>query len=330
MTMKRLTVAVAALLAVAGCENGGATRTLGVAATGVVRGSVYFDRNGSRTQDVEDASFAGARVRLLSAAGGDTLFRATTDADGRFVLTGVPVGSYAIVLDPTSGGDSAVAVDPAPQPITLLPGDSVDFVTAISYPSRTIAEARTLAPGSTIFIRAIALHARAIFSDTTLHVIDSTGTLRVTRLQPSAVAVAAGDSIVLRGRVGLRLGQRVLDGGSVYAVAPTLIPSAPTITTAQAATAGAAGILDAALVQVLNAQVIDTSTVAGQFQMTMNDGSGAVVVILDRAADLGFRAPLPTGVYLPTRRFDLSGILVPTGTGVWRLKPRSPLDLTAR
>ncbi|MCC7003269.1 MAG: hypothetical protein IT357_14010 [Gemmatimonadaceae bacterium] len=330
MTMKRLVLTVAAVLATAGCENGGATRTLGVAATGVVRGRVYFDLNGSRTLDAEDVFFGGARIRVMSAAGGDTLFRATTSDDGLFLISGVPVGSYSVVIDPTSGADSAEAVDAAPRSITLLPGDSADYVASLSYPSRTTAEARALAPGSTVFIRAIALHARTIFSDTTLHVIDTAGTIRVTRLQPSAVAIAAGDSLVLRGRVGERLGQRVLDGAAVYAVAPTLIPSAPTITTQQAATGGTAGALDAALVRILNAQVVDTSTVAGQFQMTMNDGSGAVVVILDRAADLGFRAPLPPGVYLPTRRFDVGGILVPTGTGAWRLKPRSSLDLTAR
>lgn len=333
--MKRFTrmATVTALVALSACENGGAARTLGISATGIVLGQVYFDANGSRAFDAVDVGFAGARVRLLAPGGADTLFRATTGANGTFRLAGVPVGTYEVIIDSASAGDTARVITTTGAPpvtLTILPGDSATFIGSISYPMRTIAEARALAPGERLFVRGIALHARTTFSDTTLHVVDATGAMRATRVRPSAAPVAAGDSVILRARIAMRLGQRVLDDVTTFIVEPTFIPTAPTITTAVAATGGIAGSLDAALVQVINAQVIDTATVGGDMQMTMDDGSGPVVMILDRAADIGFQLPLPVGLYVPPNRFDLVGVLVPTGAGTWRLKPRSVLDLTVR
>lgn len=328
--MNRSLRIVLATLAMLGCENGGATRALEISATGVVRGAVYFDANGSGARDAEDVPFPGARVRLLSPGGRDTLFRATTGSDGAFRLVDVPVGTYVALVDSASAGDTARVRTPASVVLTILPGDSVAFEGAISFPIYSTLEARARPLGERMFVRGVALHARDTFSDTTLHVADGSGAMRATRVRPAATSVAAGDSVVLRARTADRLGQRVLDDVSVFIVRPTFVPTAATLSTAVAATGGVAGSRDAQLIRLIDAAIIDTATVSGNLQMTMNDGSGPVVVILDRAADTGFRAPLPLGLYVAPNRFDLSGILVPTGTGVWRVKPRSSLDLTRR
>jgi hypothetical protein len=327
--MRKVLVAACGAALLAGCEKGGATRLLTIDATGIVRGVVYFDANGSRTFDAADAGVAGARVRLLAPAGRDTLYRATALADGTFRLAGVAVGTYEVVVDSASVGDSVRVVTATPALVQVLPGDSVEFTGGVSFPIRTVAEARAAAPGTRLFVRGIALHARETFSDTTLHVVDGSGGLRASRIRPGGTPVAAGDSVVLRGTISTRLGQPVLDDVHAFVVRPTFIPTAPLLTTAAAATASA-GTRDAQLVRLQNAQVTDTATVAGNFQMTMNDGSGAVVVVLDRAADAGFRAPLPAGLYVAPNRFDLAGVLVPTGTGAWRVRPRSALDLVRR
>ncbi len=321
---------VAALLALglASCDNGGADRAIGVTATGVVRGYVYFDANGSRTSDAGDVAFAGARVRLLAPVSRDTLLRATTGIDGRFRLAGVPVGTYAIVIDSASAGDSARVIGVDSATATVRPDDSLSVEGIISFPIRTARQVRTLPLGTALFVTGVAFHARETFSDTILHVVDTSGAIRATRVRPGSSA-QAGDSVRIRGRIATRLGQRVLDDVSVFVVGPTLIPTAPTLTSAAANTA-AGGVRDGALVRVLNALVSDTATVAGSRTMTVSDGSGALIVVLDRAADVGFRPPLPAGLYEPGRRFDLLGVLVPTGTGVWRLRPRNSLDLTLR
>lgn len=328
--MRRLLAGFGAVVVLTSCENGGQTRTLGVSASGVVLGQVYFDANGSRSFDATDAGFAGAGVRLLAPGGRDTLFRATTGPDGTFRLAGIPVGTYALLVDSSSAGDSARVVPVGPSLLTLLPDDSVTFLGAISYPVQTVAEARVLAPGRRLFVRAVALHARLTFSDTTLHVVDVSGALRAIRVRPGLPAVAAGDSVILRGTTGTRLGQRVLDDVTVFNLGPTFIPTAPVLTSQVAATGGTAGSYDAALVRVLNAAIIDTVTVVGDLHLTMNDGSGAVVMVLDRTADPAFNVPFPPGRFTVGNRFDITGVLVPTGTGAWRIKPRSNLDLTLR
>ena len=328
--MRRTLLLLSALAAVTACENGGAALTFGISATGVVGGEVYFDANGSRTRDAADVGFAGARIRLLSPGGSDTLFRATTGADGSFTLAGIPVGSYRVVLDSASAGDTAQVLGVGPTLVTVIPDSTVVFIGAISYPVRTIAEARLLAPGQRLFVRGIALHARETFSDTTLHIVDATGAIRATRVRPSVGGLVAGDSVILRARIANRLGQRVLDDVTPFVLGTTFIPSAPALTTLAVSSGGVAGSLDAALVRLINVVVTDTATVAGDLQLTVNDGSGAATVILDRSADAGFRLPLPVGLYIPGKRFDLGGVLVPTGTGTWRLKPRSALDLTPR
>lgn len=328
--MKRTALPALLALALAACDNAGADRTSGITATGIVYGSVYFDANGSRTPDADDRPFAGARLRLLAPVSRDTVARVTTDADGRFRAAGVPVGSYLMVIDPTSGGDSAVVVLGDGSPLTVAPADSVAYSGALSFPFRTIAEARASAPGAApVFVTAIALNGRTTFSDTTVHLVDATGAIRATRVRPSAVPVAAGDSVRVRARVGARLGQVVLDDVSIFVVTPTFIPPAPAVTTLQASSAAGA-TRDAQLVRIVDAPITDTATVGGNLTMTVNDGSGPVTVVLDRAADVGFRSPFPVGEYQAPNRFDVSGVLVPTGIGTWVVKPRSPLDLLRR
>ena len=326
--MKRLVLLAAVTLSA--CDNAGASRVSGITATGVIRGSVYFDANGSRSEDAADVPRAGARLRLLSLGARDTILRATTAPDGTFRLSGVPVGTYAMVIDSTSGGDSAIVIPPSAPTVTVVPNDSVEWVGSLSFPIRTIAQARTLAPGTTrVFVTGVALNARTTFSDTTLHLVDVGGAIRATRVRPSTVAFATGDSIRVRARVATRLGQVVLDDVTVFIIGATFVPPAPTLSTLQASIAQS-GARDADLIRLSDAQVTDSATVGGNLTMTFNDGSGPVTVVLDRAADIGFRSPFPPGEYRAPNRYDVTGVLVPTGIGTWVVKPRSPLDLVRR
>lgn len=318
--------ALAALAVIYACGNAGADRTIGITATGIVRGFVYLDANGSGTFDASDAPFAGARVRLVTPIARDTVLRATAAADGSFRSAGVPVGTYALVLDPTSVGDTVV-VSGVSGTVTILPNDSVSVNGVAGYPFSSISQVRSAALGTRVFVSAVALHGLATFSDTLLHVADTSGWLRAIRVRPSPVA--AGDSVRLRGRIALRDGQRVLDDVTVFVLGTGFIPTAPTVTTGAARTA-AAGSLDATLVRVLDAAIIDSATVLGSLRLTVNDGTGALTVLLDRAADVTFRPPFAAGLWSAGERFDLVGVLVPSGPGLWSLRPRTAFDLVPR
>lgn len=327
-TMKKsLLGALGAAVLLAGCDNAGAYRTTGITATGVARGLVYFDANGSGSFDAADAPLAGVRVRLITPLSSDTVVRATTGTDGTFRVDAIPVGSYSFLVDPTSLGDSAAVTSLTAGPLNLRPSDSVSVEAVVSFPSLTAEQVRTAAIGARVFVTGVALHSRSTYSDTLLHVVDTSGALRATRVRPTLAV--AGDSVRMRGRVATRDGQRVLDDVTVYVVGATFIPTAPTINTLRASTADA-GALDGSLVRLLDAVVSDTATVAGSLTLTVDDGSGALTVLLDRVADIGFRAPFTFGALTAGSRYDLIGVLVPSGSGSWVLRPRAVLDLTPR
>src|ERR1041384_4087096 len=96
-----------------------------------------------------------------------------------------------------------------------------------------------------------------------------------------------------------------------------------TITSVRAANADG-GLRDAALVRVGNAVIMDTATVAGGYQLTVDDSSGPLAVRLDSIA---FGGALPAGVKIIGNVFPFTGLLVPNGTGVWLLRPRAAADL---
>ena len=75
------------------------------------------------------------------------------------------------------------------------------------------------------------------------------------------------------------------------------------------------------------ATISDTAVVRGNFTLTVSDGSGNLVVLLDYLADPAFQGPSLPGLFVPGNSFDLIGVLQPVSPGVWRLKPRSAADL---
>lgn len=327
-TAWRVGVAGAVLLAAAGCARDGADDVLGITATGGVRGSVRFDADGSGTATAADVAMAGVRLRLLTPIARDTVLRGATAADGSFRFAGVPVGTYVLVVDSASLGDTVAARVPAGVSVTVLPQDTATVDELLSFPTVTALAARALPVGTRVFVQGVALHARTTFSDTLLHVADTTAALRATRVR--ATPVVAGDGVRLRGRVAQRDGQPVLDDVSVFVLGDAgLPPTAPILTTDAAATA-AAGTRDAALVRLLGVSVVDTATVLGNLQVTVNDGSGALVLVLDRAADAAFRPPFTPGAWTAGRLYDVIGVLVPRSPGVWAVRPRSAFDLVAR
>ena len=82
------------------------------------------------------------------------------------------------------------------------------------------------------------------------------------------------------------------------------------------------GLLDAALVGVAGATMIDISTVATDVAIRMNDGSGPLDVVFD--PNLGPPAPpAPLGGTLSG-----NGVLVPATGSTWQLKVRADTDVT--
>jgi hypothetical protein len=290
-----------------------------------VGGFVYLDLNGNREPEPAgpDQALAGVGIRLVVAGTLDTLARATSDANGGFVFNGVPVGQYTIVVPPAAMfGDSIRVVRIDTAEVSVGVGDEQIVEIAVSFPTYTLEEARARPIGEKIFVEGLALNARPTFGDSTVHVRDSTGAMRMTGAR--GPLVAAGDSVRFLGKVGARDGQPVILEAQSLILAIAGLPVAVRVSSDSAASAGG-GALDAELVRVVDGTIADdTVTVNGDYQFTVDDGSGSVLVVLDEDAGLS-RAP-----YVPGAVIDATGVLVPDGAGGWMLKPRNNLDLVVK
>ena len=196
----------------------------------------------------------------------------------------------------------------------------------ISFQRVTVAQARTLPAGRLVQLDGLALNGWITFGDSTVHVVDPTGTIRTTRVVQSTLF--AGDSVRMVGRIALRDGQTVLSF-----VTPTVLltnrtlPAPQQPTTAEAADAKN-GALDAALVRFRDIIIADTATVGrtannpGNFVITVDDGTGPLEIVILPA--LGLRLTS----YVPNARIDVTGLLVPVPGGArWQLRPRSQSDI---
>jgi hypothetical protein len=151
-------------------------------------------------------------------------------------------------------------------------------------------------------------------------VADAVGSLRVINVSST---VFAGDSLRLIGSVAVAVGQPVLSVSGVTVLGPGHLPAAVDRSTGSAASA-AGGQLDAALVRVSGATISDTASIGtAYFRLTVNDGSGALHVLLDvNAGERNYTADVPGEL------LDVTGLLVPeTAGGTWILKPRKPADI---
>ena len=279
-----------------------ATAAGGTRADGQVRiaGAIILDTAtvaGHRILGVDDGS---GRLEVV-------LDQAVSFNPGPYVPGGTFAG--AGVLVPPPSGDHW----------RLRPRDRNEA--AVTFPSISIAAARAAEAGRRVVVEAVALNNWVTFGDSTLHVVDATGAMRAVRVTVTSGTIIAGDSIRLLGTIGTRNGQPVITAATASLLLRGVGAAEPDSVSTSAAASANAGALDAYHVKVAG-EVVGTQAMGnGDVALTVNDGSGALVVLLDR--DVSFPS-YNTGVILTA-----TGVLVPTGTGTWQLKPRSSADLSA-
>ncbi len=322
--MRRLyTLLLVGCLAVgsaAGCESANDDRILGIDATGALTGIAYLDRDGNGRQDSADPPVAGLEIGLALPGAPGTLVRATTDDAGLFAFDGIDVGSYELVVDVATIPDNLVLVAIDSARMTIGAGDTVTATIRVGFPPLSVAEARRAEAGLRVAIHGVALNDLAAFGDRTVHLADASGVLRVIEL--AGAPVAAGDSVRVVGTLAVLDGQPVLSEANAFVRGQAAMPEPVEVSAAVARTAND-GALDAALVRVEGASVLDVrTTLAGDQLLVVDDGSGSLEVVLDRDANFG-TTPLPGAI------LDATGLLVPSPEAPvhWTLKPRSAADL---
>lgn len=315
-------LAVAALILVAACDTGGKD-VVAVDATGDVGGLVWLDHNGNTTLDASDGPVRDVTVQLVPRGGTRVAYSAQSGPNGQFLLQDVLVGDYEARLDESTIGDTLRVLRIDSADVTVAAGDTAVVVAALTYPALPIDSLRGRPLDSRVFVDGLALTRWNTYGDQSLNVRDSTGAVLAVRVQ--ATAVIPGDSVRVTGTTTIQTGQVVLKDASVFLLRTGVESPAPdTISTGTAANAGSGGF-GADLVYLDSAVVRETSVnSAGDFVLTVGDGSGDVDVVLDR--DISFLQHFDTGVIGTI--LHVTGILFPASvSGPWVVKPRSSEDI---
>lgn len=325
----RLKVCLAAALAVAGCNNAGRDLTLPPLAQGGIGVGFYFDRDGSGTQTNGDTVFVGARVSLLVAGGSDTIRTAVSGINGVAVFDSVPVGTYQVVVDRRALGDSigVVVGDTGTIVVTAAPGGNVGgAVIRLGYREVTVAEARQLAPGMRVYVRGIVQAPRQVYRDSSTFLASGGATIRLpgSRHRPGRTGNNPGDSVLVLGTTAQLNGQPVITSGLIGTLGTTPAPVPVAIAIAEASNARG-GTLDAALVSVVGAVILDTMASGPDLLVRIGlqaDTTITADVIIDSIQNA------PRTIFVPGRPITVRGVLVPRGDGTWVLKPRGGSDVT--
>ena len=312
--------ATAALLLLGACDGSRSGGVLAIEAMGAVAGQLLFDANGNGGADQADRPLEGWTFRLNQPAGG-TLVSGVTGVDGIALFPEVPVGRLVPALSETQLGDTLNPIAASFPTFTLAAGQEVGVVSVVTLPSFTVADARDLPAEKPVFVEGVALNTFPTATERTLHLRNGPSYIRVLSVDSGTVAV--GDTVRVRGRTARSLGVPVLDGKVVYRLGSTgSAPVAVRLSTGEAADARG-GALDAALVSVFTADILEVRDEGNAgVRMVVDDGSGAVTI--------HFRAFLnvdPDAIDPDTDRLvGAAGLLVPVQSGgavAWQLQPRT-------
>jgi len=259
MSVRRLFLGVFPLLAGASlflgaCEGSKPGDILTVEGVGAVAGQLLFDANGNGGADQADRPLEGWTFKLDQPAGG-TVVSGVTDADGIVLFEEVPIGRLVPAISESQLGDTLNPIPSTFPTFTLASGDELGVVSVLTLPSYSVADARDLSPEIPVFVEGVALNSFPDVNERNLHLRNAGSFIRVLSVDSGTVAV--GDTVRVRGRTARFQGVPVLDGKVVYRLGPTSpTPVAVTLTTAEAADARG-GALDAALVAVFEAEILE-------------------------------------------------------------------------
>jgi hypothetical protein len=312
-----------AAASLAACMDATDVELLRIDASGSVTGEVYLDLNRSGQPDGGDQPLAGVPVVLLPLAGGAAVAEEETDAEGLFVFNDVPVGSYELDVAPEVLGDSLVGVGPRGR-IHIALEEPAEAVLGVSFPELTIEEVREAPPGRRVFTTGITLNPRQPFSRGQVFLKGGSAYLQTNGVGRDP-EVVVGDSVRFLGRTSVQDGRPALaDVTPIVLVRQAQVPLPLEISTGDAADADS-GTLDAALVQIQDADVSEGEVVGEDYHFTVNDGSGEVEVVL--RAFLGFAVQPEGGDLVQVA----TGMLAPhddgSGTIRWRLIVRAASEL---
>lgn len=304
--------------------------------TGGVEGFVFFDADtdGSFSAVAGDYAIQGADVVIFE-RGTEQAFSggtATTDATGRFVITGLPVGTHDLLVDTLSAPGVSFCQNPAP--VTVYLGEVPKYdVLGRAGCVITIAEAKEFDPaaGEYVTVNGIVTSYPGQVDGSFTWIEDESTGIQIfsSALEGRDPPIEVGDRIEISGTLS-EFGDQLQISGAVTLNAhelDALVPVPLATTTAEITTAGTdpRDLLQGRLVVVRGAEITEAFGSGGLNVQNarIDDGSGATILRVDDG--VANRDNLPTE-YPAGTCYDITG-MVGSFNSEGQIFPRSPADL---
>jgi hypothetical protein len=331
--MKRLTVAAAALALAAACSYDIAPPFV-VQGAGALDGLLFadVDRNGIFDPSSGDDPVAGVTLVVRDRGTEQTFTDATvtTDAEGRFTVPQLPLGTHDLFID-TATVPGGVAFCQNPLPVTIA-RDRVRFLAVGGRLGCVIdiLDAEAQPQGSFVTIRGLVTSSPGQLRTEASYIQDATGGIMIFDADIRNLGIEIGDRIEVSGTMG-SFGQELelLDNVTLNAIEKAFaVPVPDTLTTAAVAAAGspATNEVQGTFVTVRRARQMTAFSTGGGRNAQFDDGTGAVEVRIE--VGLVANAADVTTMFPSGQCYNITGVIGAFNL-VAQLKPRTLADMEA-
>jgi hypothetical protein len=300
-----------------------------VTGSGSLSGIVFFDQDQNGLFDPSAGDTALSDVHVLVRARGTTSTLAggdvQTDANGRFMVADLPVGTHSLLID-TTGLGSSVAFCNNPMPVSIYISEA-QFVSVDARGGCVVsilaASAQSL--GQRVTVRGTVTSSLNQISTGTAYLEDATGGIQV--FSPTGPSFQIGDVIEVSGTLASFSNELELSSATVNSVSPGT-PLDPVDVTAEDATAAGGDTradLQGRLIQIRAAKLLDAFTGGGGRNAEIDDGTSTLTdrFVSHVVADAG---SLST-TFTAGKCYDWTGILKAFTSPPVELFPRSLSDV---
>lgn len=324
----RAAAALFAAALLAGCEPDTAP-PFTIDEPGAVEGLLYYDADNDNVFDPSDGDYALQGVRVRFTVRGDTTqvyATATSDAQGRLRVQGLPAGTADALFDLTTL-PAGVQVCMNPQPVTVLPGQTRFFRVETRNACLILIEDVKELPvdaGARALVRGVVTARQGAFRADNAYVQDATGGIQIFGV-PAALGLVEGDVVEAGGVVGEFNGEIQLEGLTSVRKVGTADLISPRLLTPEQFRSRA---FESELVRMEDLRVVSVGAAdtQGRFSVRVDPATGPA----DYTFDLRIEGPgtgLTPASFTVGTIYDVVGIASVFG-GNAQLKPRKPQDVT--